>query len=276
MKFLKAEDCLDQYELERAYDYVKQALDLDSKDVESLNLMACVQMEMGNCESAKSLYKKLVELKPEEGFSKYMCLAQLSTGQEASDFYKKGIELMLVEYDKQESQPTTSKKSDKNNNEEDEDEEDSQKVRKIDISTAYCSLAELYLTDLCMEDNADQICKSFLDKSLEFDSQNPEALQLMASYWLSKEDNEQAKQNILASIGIWMPKYVEAAGNGPMVDASQVITLSYDSRINTARILSEIQDYDKAADVLDQLIDEDDLVVVVNIFVILSDVKFFI
>jgi tetratricopeptide (TPR) repeat protein len=264
---------LDQYELEKAYEYVKTALDLDDKNVDSLNMMACIQMEMGNCESAKSLYNKLAELQPNEGFSKFMCLAQLSQGQEAADFYKKGIELIIAEFNRQQaelqSKPGTSTKLDRNNNEDDE-EDDGQMIRPLDISTAYCSLAELYLTDLCMEDNAEQTCKTYLDKSLEYDAKNPETLQLMASYWLSKEDLDQARANILASVDIWMPKYVEASESGPMVDPSQAITLTYDTRINTARILTEVQDYDKASDVLEQLLDEDDEVVVVSFTLLFS------
>jgi hypothetical protein len=242
---------------------------LDDKNVDSLNMMACIQMEMGNCESAKSLYIKLAELQPNEGFSKFMCLAQLSQGQEAADFYKKGIELIIVEYEHQQSEmqlkPNTSAKLDRNNNQYDEDDEDGQTIKPLDISTAFCSLAELYLTDLCMEDNAEQTCKTYLDKSLEYEAKNPETLQLMASYWLSKEDLDQARANILASVDIWMPKYVEASESGPMVDASQAITLTYDTRINTARILTETQEYDKASDVLEQLLDEDDEVVVVRL-----------
>lgn len=97
------------------------------------------------------IYKKLAdELSPNEGFSKYMCLAQLSGGQEAVNYYLKGIELMLVEYEKQEKETQKKEqkpKSSKSIDDEDEEDEDSG-VSKADISTAYGSLAELYLTDL--------------------------------------------------------------------------------------------------------------------------------
>jgi hypothetical protein len=79
-----------------------------------------------------------------------MCLAQLSDGMEAVNFYKKGIELMSAEYEKQElngenhPKPTTSNDIDQD----EEDENDPNKVTKLDISTAYGSIAELYLTDL--------------------------------------------------------------------------------------------------------------------------------
>lgn len=117
-----------------------------------------------------------------------------------------------------------------------------------------------------MEENADVNCKSNLDKSLEYDSKNPESLQLMASYWLSKGENEKARERILESVSFWLPKYQEANESGLVIDPTQVISLTYDSRINTTRILTEVEEYDKAIEVLEQLIDEDDEVVVVRIF----------
>lgn len=143
---------MDQCDLETAYKYVKQALDMDPKHIEGLETMAAVQMEMGNTESAKTIYEKLIELTPNEGFSKYMCLAQLSTGIESVNLYKKGIDLMLIQYNKEQqdnpnknNKPTTSKAASFLEEEDDDDEEG---VSKSDISTAYGSVAELYLTDL--------------------------------------------------------------------------------------------------------------------------------
>ena len=51
----KAEECLDEFQLEQAYQYVKQALDIDSKNINALDVMAAVQMEMGNVDSAKNI-----------------------------------------------------------------------------------------------------------------------------------------------------------------------------------------------------------------------------
>lgn len=117
-----------------------------------------------------------------------------------------------------------------------------------------------------MEENAEALCKSYLDKSLEYDAKNPETLQLLASYWLSKDNLEEAKKSILESLDNWLPKYIEADESGPLVDPSQAIPLTYDSRISTSRILTEVEEYDKAVTVLEQLIEEDDEVVVVNIY----------
>lgn len=54
-----------------------------------------------------------------------------------------------------------------------------------------------------MEEDAADNCKMYLDKSLEYDSKNPESLQLMASYWLSKDEIEEAKKAILESLDSW-------------------------------------------------------------------------
>lgn len=149
---IQAEDFLDQYELEKAFQYAKKALDLDPKHIQALETMASVQMEMGNTESAKSVYEKLAELSPDEGFSKYMCLAQLSSGLEAVNFYKKGIELMLLEFNKQqhleEKHNGKACTSSRANNDEEEEQDDFGRVTNLDLSTAYCSIAEIYLTDL--------------------------------------------------------------------------------------------------------------------------------
>lgn len=114
-----------------------------------------------------------------------------------------------------------------------------------------------------MEENAETLCKSYLDKSLEFDSKNPESLQLLASYWLSKEDLEKARKYILESLENWLPKYIEASESDLLIDPTEVVTLSYDSRINTSRILTEVEEFDKSLTVLEQLVEEDDEVVVI-------------
>ena len=139
---------MNQCELETAFQYVKKALDIDPKHVEALEIMASVQMEMGNSESAKNIYIKLTELNPNEGFSKYMCLAQLSDGLEAVNFYLKGIELMLIEYEKQSNENKQQASTSSKASAELDEEEESGQVSKSDISTAYGSIAEIYLTDL--------------------------------------------------------------------------------------------------------------------------------
>lgn len=52
----------------------------------------------------------------------------------------------------------------------------------------YCSVAELYLTDLCFEENAEQSCESALEAALKLDdpTSSPDAVQAMANLRLSQ------------------------------------------------------------------------------------------
>jgi hypothetical protein len=48
------------------------------------------------------------------------------------------------------------------------DDEESGVIRH-QICSAYCGIAELYLTDLCMEEGAEADCQAAMDKALEMD-----------------------------------------------------------------------------------------------------------
>lgn len=47
------------------------------------------------------------------------------------------------------------------------------------VSTAYCSVAELFMTDLCDEEEAEEECRRSITKAIEADPTNPEAYQHM-------------------------------------------------------------------------------------------------
>ena len=47
-----------------------------------------------------------------------------------------------------------------------------------EISAAFCSVAEIYLTDLCMEDAAQDTCISLVERALQYDPQNIQAMQV--------------------------------------------------------------------------------------------------
>jgi hypothetical protein len=47
-----------------------------------------------------------------------------------------------------------------------------------EISTAFCSVAELYLTDLCDQDGAQEACINCAERALQFDPRNVQAMQV--------------------------------------------------------------------------------------------------
>uniref|UniRef100_A0A9J7YHE5 Si:dkey-12j5.1 n=1 Tax=Cyprinus carpio carpio TaxID=630221 RepID=A0A9J7YHE5_CYPCA len=217
----KTEECIDNFDFDMARLYCQRALDIEPTNLTTLDMMGNICTELGEIEKAKQVYLKAVELSPEDGHSKYMYLGQIHTGMEAVQYFSKGTEVMLNTMDKHTSEASAFGAA---------AFPSECAVTKKDVSVAFCSIAEIFFTDLCMEEGAADRCKEAIDKALEYDEHNPEALQLMASYLFSIEKTE---------------------SNIP----------PYESRITTAKLLIEAEQYEMATEVLEDLLEEDDEVV---------------
>lgn len=90
-------------------------------------------------ERAPEVLQRLIKLVPEDGSSKYLYMAQICSGEEAVGYAQKGIKLMKQD-------PTTDPEA---------------------LSRAFCIIAEAYMTDLCDEENAQEMCESSLKSALE-------------------------------------------------------------------------------------------------------------
>lgn len=207
-------------------------------------------MELGNPESAKQCFGRAVEISPDKGHEKYMYLGQLFEGAQAVECYQKGIELMLKEKEKQQALEVAAACG------------GPQSVADSDISGAYSAIAELYMTDLCFEEEAESKCKTFIEKAIDIDKENPEGYQLMASFLLSKDDKENAKDVMKKSVSLWLPKF-KALDKGEVTeqennDPVEAVPLGYDTRISTTKILIEVDEYETAIDVAEGLLDEND------------------
>lgn len=76
------------------------------------------------------LLNRAIHLSPDKGHIKYMSLAQLFQGNDALQYYRKGIEILSEEL------ASAAPEVDK-----------TQELRR-DLSNAYCSVSELFTTDL--------------------------------------------------------------------------------------------------------------------------------
>ncbi|XP_075872110.1 uncharacterized protein LOC142881614 isoform X1 [Nelusetta ayraudi] len=173
-----------------------------------------------------------------------MYLGQIHTGQEAVDHYTRGIQVLLSDLNK--DTPAAAAAS---------SHEGPALPTVKDVCAAYCSVAEIYLSDLCMEEGASDKCRECIEKALQYHSDSPEALQLMASYLFSTERKPEGREFLLKSIALWLPGHKHNAA-----DAQSEIP-PYESRITTAKLLIESEEYEMAVDVLEGLLEEDDEVV---------------
>ncbi|XP_033116021.1 probable assembly chaperone of rpl4 [Anneissia japonica] len=250
----KAEECLDTFNFEMAQKYCQKALEIEPDNVRVLEMTGNMLVEIGDIEGAKKCFGRAVTVCPDSGFAKYMYLGQVFEGQQAIECFTKGIDIMLKERQErnaEESEGACAMTSEGG-------------VSDGDVARAYCSIAEIYLTDSCFEDKAETQCYEHLEKALQYSPHSPEAYQLMASYFLSIESNQQAKEMINKSVSLWLPKLKEVEGSkaaGDKFDPVETCPMSYLSRVGAIKILIEVEEFDVAEEILQMLLEEDDEVV---------------
>ncbi|KAM6968253.1 uncharacterized protein FYW47_006951 [Aplochiton taeniatus] len=254
----KTEEYMDSFDFEMAARFCQRALDLAPSNLQTLDMLGNICSELGDIPRAKEislLFLRAVELSPDEGHSKYMYLGQIHTAQEAVNYYTKGIQILQSVLDKQTHITALAGAAAL-------PPHDPDLPTPKDLCVAYCSVAEIYLTDLCMEDGAGDKCRESVERALHYHNDNPEALQLMASYLFSTERNEEGKQYLIKSVGMWLPAQKERESSAT---ADQELVQNdgppYESRITTAKLLIETEEYETAVDVLEGLLEEDDEVV---------------
>ncbi|XP_034408865.1 probable assembly chaperone of rpl4 isoform X1 [Cyclopterus lumpus] len=251
----KTEECMDSFDFEMAGLFCQRALDVESTNLQALDMQGHICSELGDTQKAKGAFLHAVELSPDEGHSKYLYLGQIHTGQEAVNYYTKGIQVLLSTLDKR-AQTTQAQAGAAA-----QPDEDTELPTAKDVCVAYCSMAEIYLTDLCMEEGAADKCKEFIERGLQYHHDNPEALQLMASYLFSTERNQEGKEYLLKSVGVWLPAQKQSAASFSTEEDMQDEIPPYESRVTTAKLLIESEEFEMAVDVLEGLLDEDDEVV---------------
>uniref|UniRef100_A0A8C4ELA2 Si:dkey-12j5.1 n=1 Tax=Dicentrarchus labrax TaxID=13489 RepID=A0A8C4ELA2_DICLA len=229
----KTEECMDSFDFEMAALFCQRALDVESDNLQALDM----QGHISSLTNSLQVFLRAVELSPDVGHSKYMYLGQIHTGQEAVDYYTRGIQALLAALDKQQAQAGAAAPPD----------EDPEVPTAKDVCVAYCSIAEIYLADLCMEEGAADKCREFIEKALHYHYDNPEALQLMASYLFSTERNQEGREYLLKSVGLWLPSQKQSAASSSAEEDMQVswsCIPPYESRITTAKLLIEAEEYE--------------------------------
>ena len=135
---------LEQFRLEEARQLLTRALDMEPDCVRALEMSAGLLLDLGEMESARSLLQRAVQLEPLAGPTKFLSLAQLLQGREAADCYGKAVELLTAEA---ESTPAAAAAA---------GSDGPSPSRRL--SCAFCALAELHMTDLCDEPDAETLC----------------------------------------------------------------------------------------------------------------------
>lgn len=165
--FEAAREAHEHGETEQAYDQYTQAYQLAKQQGITVPGLLdhfaelCVAVE--DKKLAKTLYKESIQAEPEANPQKYMSLAELEKGLRAAELYQAGIKLL-----------TASKAALTPNSE-------AALAANSSLASAYAAVAELYMTDLCDEANAEETCERCVTEAIATDPSCVDGHQALAN-----------------------------------------------------------------------------------------------
>lgn len=211
----------------------------------ALELLGETHLELGHPQEARSIFLEAASLDPEAtlleeaggGADKFLWLAQLSEegGKDSVDWFEKGCTSLRHDIADWEGKRRT------------EEQDALVSVLKQKLANALCGAAEVYMTDLSWEEDAEQRCEALVTEACITAPESPEPLQTLASVRISQARMDEARSALTRSMELW--------SDLPPEDPS---IPDFPTRISLCRLLMEAELEDRAIDVLDRLVFEDD------------------
>ena len=213
----------------------------------ALTVAAEVHLALGDASSARSCFERAVHIDPDGALvsaDPWLWLAQLCEegGKESIQYFERGCEVLRNEIEI--LQDSVSEESD----------EEGKKIldeRRAKLADALCGMAEVYMTDLSWEEDAEQRCESYVTEAVAVCPLRFSAgcLQTLASVRISQKRVDEAREVLKNSMEIWI-------GIPPEVEDEA--RPDFATRVSLARLLMEVEVELEALRVLDGLIREDD------------------
>lgn len=207
----------------------------------ALNLLGEINVELGDPDSAKEAFEAAIAIDPEganDGAEKFLWMAQLNEegGAESVRWFEKGVEVLKREIGELEGKLV--KKA---------EVEELLEEKKQKVANSLCGIAEVYMTDLSWEEDAETRCEAAVTEALLFAPNNPEPLQTLASIRISQLRHDDAKAALARSMELWKD-----------LDPDDPGVPDYSTRISLSRLLMEAELEDEAIEVLERLVGEND------------------
>lgn len=188
----RAEAAIDEADLDQASLVYEEALVERPDDVHVLDALGEIYYTMGDHDRAETLLCKSAELAPRGAYSKWMYLGQMYEGTDAVVAYKKGVELLTAQL---EALPAAAPERPR---------------LARELSDAYCAVAELYMTDLCDEDDAEATASTCAERAVTADGENPEALRILANVRLCQQRPTEAPPLLSRAVALCEALYPDS------------------------------------------------------------------
>lgn len=213
----------------------------------ALTLEAEIQLALGDVDAARRSFTRTTQLDPDGALvsaEPWLWLAQLSEdgGRESIGHFDKAVEVLRNEIEVL------------------EDDEEAKRLehtaqilddKRAKLADALCASAEVYMTDLSWEDDAEQRCESLVTEAVAVcpDRLSAGVLQTLASVRISQTRLDDARQALRRSMEIW---------KDIPLDVDDPARPDFATRISLSRLLMEVEAETEAMVVLEGLIREDD------------------
>jgi tetratricopeptide (TPR) repeat protein len=163
-----------------------------ASDVALLDHVAELQAEVGDFESARATLRQRLAVDEDATGRVWMLLGQLLQNMDAVQCYERGIELLKAEHEALANALAAGAGAEggaggaQGGGGTREEMVRRQGETRVELSQAYCTVAELFMTDLCYEEDAEAQCEGSVGMALEADPEGPEPAQMLASLRLNQ------------------------------------------------------------------------------------------
>ncbi|KAF3762311.1 hypothetical protein M406DRAFT_263436 [Cryphonectria parasitica EP155] len=253
---------LEQGDAPGAVTLARQALDsaLESDDARACaayNLLGEIHIELGEIDDARALFLKAAGLDAEGalaedlggGPDKFNWLAQLSEegGADSVRWYEKAAACLRTQIQAltEAAGEARGKGSAHGALEEELEARADEKKRKL--AETLCAVAEVYMTDLSWEEDAEARCETLVTEATMLAPELPDAWQTVANVRVSQSRRDDAVAALERSLSLWSD-----------LDPEDPRVPPFPSRVALARLLMECELEGKAVDVCERLVLEDD------------------
>lgn len=241
---------LEQGDLESALSAAQNALEATGEggdfELRALDLLGHVYIEVGEIDDARQCFARAVDLDPDGtldekiggGPEKFLWMAQLSEtgGQDSVRWFERGASALRSQIQVLADLPKRTP-----------EQEAALEEKKRKLAGTLCGVAEVYMTDLSWEPDAEQRCEALVTEATLVAPGLAESWQTVANVRISQQRVEDARAALTRSMEIW-------AG----LPSTHPDVPDFPARVGLTRLLLEVEMEKEAMDVVERLVGDDD------------------
>ncbi|KAG5980526.1 hypothetical protein E4U55_003941 [Claviceps digitariae] len=215
-------------------------------ELRALNSLGTLLVESGEIEQGRSYFERAVKLdedgmmdeKVGGGPEKFLFLAQLSEegGQDSVGWFERGASTLRKQIQNLTDLPSRTP-----------EQQATLEEKQQKLGGVLCAVAEVYMTDLSWEADAEQRCETLITEAMMIAPTSPETWQTVANVRISQVRVDEAKKALQTSLELWQ----DLPPAHPDIPA-------FPTRVGLARLLLETEMEEEALRVLERLVSDDD------------------